>query len=63
MLDARRERRTLFRADFIGRFDVAAFDTSAGKRGTSSTFGKSATRTRLVLQGIENAETIDVPRR
>lgn len=60
MMQARRERRVLFRADFIGGFDVAA---STPRAGTQATFGKSRSTMRLVLREVQNAERIVIPRR
>lgn len=63
MLQARRERRVLFRGDFVGRFDLAEPSAQTQAERTRATFGKSRVRMRLVLRDIQNPERIVIPRK
>ena len=56
LFNAQREKRVLFRADFIGRFDL-----SSGQ--PAKTFGKARLRMRLVLREVANPERIVIPGR
>jgi hypothetical protein len=55
-----RQPRGLFRADFVGRFDVAGVTSSRSER---ETFGKSRVETRLVLKEVLNAEVLPMPKK
>jgi hypothetical protein len=63
MLQARRERRVLFRGDFVGRFDLAASLSQPLGNQTRATFGNSEVRMRLVLRDVQNPERIVIPRK
>jgi hypothetical protein len=61
MLQARRERRVMFRGDFVGRFDLAEPVSQAPGDRTRAAFGKSRVTMRLVLRDIQNPERIVIP--
>ena len=61
MLNSQHESGVLFRADFVGRFDVADASSLGGDR--MNAFGKSRLRMRLVLQAVVAPERIVVPRK
>jgi hypothetical protein len=61
MLKSQHESGVLFRADFVGRFDVADASSSGGDR--MNAFGKSRLRMRLVLQDVVAPERIVLPRK
>ena len=62
MLNSQHESGVLFRADFVGRFDLADAPSSGGHR-MNATFGKSRLRMRLVLHDVVAPERIVLPRK
>jgi hypothetical protein len=60
MIASQRERYVLFRATFVGRFDLAKKLEGAG---TTVTYGKSKSSIRLVLKEVLDPERIKVLRR
>lgn len=61
LLQARRERRVLFRGDFVGRFDLAEPPSQAPGDQKQATFGQSRVTMRLVLRDVQNPERIVIP--
>jgi hypothetical protein len=63
LLQAQRERRVLFRADFVGRFDSTGSTSQPRGARTGATFGKSKLTMRFVLRDVLKPERIVIPRR